>query len=201
MKEKLHFFTKKCTQNTIFLMLLLLLLLLLLMIPFFMQALRFYAGKIPLLADKNRRILHQFVLWSRRAHPSIWGYVLPFDSIKGCNEMQMDGSLNQPICSVHDSRHHSAYQHAVTNLQMSTTNPPPRFLSGYLSRWGISVSVLGCTDADLSLLEARREPMVISLLLPSPQPKAHDFLCGAQAPFVMPQVTPDPLALPPPGRS
>lgn len=75
------------------------------------------------------------------------------------------------------------------------------FLSWPLSRWGISVSVSGCTDADPSLLEARRELMAIRLLLPAPHSQAHDFLCGAQAPFVRPQVTPDPLALPPPDRS
>lgn len=182
-----------------------LLLLLLIMIPFFVQALRFNAGKIPLLADKNRRILHQFVFWSRPCPPfdlrvclSIWLY----------KRLQWDADGWQPK-SADLQRAWQQTPLSVSACCCKSTDvhyqPPPTslccFLSRSLSRWGISVSVSGCTDADLSLLEARREPMVISLLLPSPQPKAHDFLCGAQAPFVMPQVTPDPLALPPPGRS
>lgn len=89
-----------------------------------MQGLCFNTGNISLLADKNLSSCTDSSTGPSRVYPSLWGYVFPFDSIKGCNEMQMDGSLNQPICSIHDSRHHSAYQHAVTNLQMSTTNPP-----------------------------------------------------------------------------
>ena len=57
-----------------------------------------------------------------------------------------------------------------------------------------SYECVRCAAADPSLLETRRELMVMSQL---PQPRtpsqAHDLLCRTQAPFVRPQVTHDPL--------
>lgn len=78
--------------------------------------------------------------------------------MNGCNGMQMEGRLNQPVCCRLDSRLCSGQQHAVTYLQMSATLP--LFL----------MEVSGCADADPSLLGTRRELMIMSPPSPSPKP-------------------------------
>lgn len=151
--------------------------------------------------------VHLFLCWYVERRPSLvtaQGYFSQLDSMNSYDELQMDGSPNRPICWC-------CWQQAVlsaatccyilTDVHPSPHLPSPRCSpSCSLSRWGISVSVSGCTDADPSLLGARRELMVISLLLPAPAASHTMTFCwggGDQAPFVRPQVTPDPSALPP----
>lgn len=78
--------------------------------------------------------------------------------MNGCNGMQMEGRLNQPVRCRLDSRLRSGQQHAVTYLQMSATLP--LFL----------MDVSRCADADPSLLETRRELMIMSHPPTSPKP-------------------------------
>lgn len=73
-------------------------------------------------------------------------------------------------------------------------HPPPS-----LSLSLLLINVSGCADADPSLLETRRESMVMSQLPLQTPSQAHDFLCRTQAPFVRPQVTHDPFSSRPPG--
>lgn len=87
-----------------------------------------------------------------------------------------------------DSRPCSAQQHAVTLLQMSTTNPHFNISLSATFHPGLSpteghVSVSGCTDAGPSLLVARRELMVMSQLLPAPIPRHMTFCIGLRPPL------------------
>lgn len=142
--------------------------------------------------------LHLFICWYKSC-PSVWDYVFQFHLLNDCNEMQMDSSLNQPICCMPDKQIFLSVA-ACCYVSTDVLHQPPSacwVLLWALSHWGISLSVSGCTDAVLPLLKARHRLRVTSLLLPAPISQAYDFLCRAQSPIVKPQVTPDPSALPP----
>lgn len=99
-------------------------------------------------------------------------------SVNSSNEMQMNGSPNQPICWYVTAGAVQRY------LQMSTNPAPPhhRWQQCSVSHCGISVSVLGCTDVVVIVRGQTRA---------QPPSQAHDFLWRAYALILKPQVTPD----------
>lgn len=95
-----------------------------------------------------------------------------------------------------DSRRCSAPQHVVRYLQMSTNPAPPPLLTAVLSL--LLCQCVGMYRCYFLIVrgQARADNM---LFPPSPHSQAHEFLWRAYAPILKPQVTPDPLALPPSG--